>query len=119
MAASDRALAAAVVQSWACGGRCCLRSSVSPETRSSSRLRAADASTNVTAFFVIPGRFVIDLRRSIKSGIQAIFRQLESFFDDESGVCVVDNVVSGDAIVLDCVLNQPTKKRDVCARTDL
>src|SRR6185295_15217738 len=77
--------------------------------------RSLFRASNEAAFFVVPGRFVIDLCRRIKARIQAVFRQLESLFHDERRVGVVDDIVFGDAIVVDRVLDQPAEKRYVGA----
>ena len=55
----------------------------------------------VSAFLVVPGALVVGLGRLIEAGEQSIFRQLESVFDDERGVGVVDQIFVRDAVVLD------------------
>src|SRR5204863_755337 len=86
---------------------------------SSSRFRATGLARQVTAFLVVPGRFVVSLSRGVEAGVQAVLGKLEAFFDDEGGVGEVDQIVFGDAVVLDRVVDYPTEKGYVRPGADL
>ena len=73
----------------------------------------------VSAFFVIPGGLVVDLLLGIEAGVQAVFGKLESVFNNESRVGVVDQIFVRDAIVLDRVIDQPAKKSNVRSGANL
>src|SRR5690348_14211602 len=88
------------------GFRCCM----SP---------AAMLAANIAALFVIPGGLVVGLRRSIKTRIKSILGQLETVLDYKCCVCVVEQVVFGDAIVFDGVMNQAAEESDVGACANL
>src|SRR5579864_8598163 len=60
----------------------------------------------VSALLVIPRRLVVGLLVLIEAGVQAVFGELESFFNNERRVGVIDEVVVGDAIVLDRVIDE-------------
>src|SRR5713226_7029310 len=60
-------------------------------------------SFEVSALFVVPGGFVVHLLFRIEAGIEAIVGEFKSFFNNEGGVGVVDEVILGDAIVFDGV----------------
>ena len=84
-----------------------------------SRFCVTSPAGHVAAFFIIPGRFVVDLRRRIKTRVQSVFGQLESFLYDERGIRVVDDVVFRDSIVLNRVIDQPAEKSYVRSRANL
>ncbi len=73
----------------------------------------------VSAFLVVPGAFVVGLGRLIEAREQSILRQLESVFDDERGVGVVDQIFVRDAVVLDGVIDEAAEKREVAAGANL
>src|ERR1700674_1879495 len=52
-------------------------------------------SFEVSALFVVPGGFVVHLLFRIEAGVEAIVGQFKSFFNNEGGVGVVDEVVLG------------------------
>src|SRR6202521_5825120 len=52
-------------------------------------------SFEVSALFVVPGGFVVHLFFRIEAGVEAIVGQFKSFFNNEGGVGVVDEVVLG------------------------
>src|SRR5271166_2913921 len=82
--------------------------------------RCGDGFTaEVAAFLIVPGLFVVNLLLWVKARVEAIFGQLESVFDNEGGVRVIDQVILGDAIVLDGVADYAAEKRDVGPRADL
>jgi len=64
---------------------------------------------------VIPRGLVVTLRLGVKSGKHpiGISGQLEIVFDDEGRIRVVGQVIFGDAVVLDCVVDDAAKERDV------
>src|SRR5437016_4634450 len=70
---------------------------------------------------IVPGGFVITLRLGVKAGEHPIGvgRQLEIVFDDERCVRVVDQVIFGDAVVLDGVANDAAEEGDVRAGANL
>src|ERR1700674_2686518 len=76
-------------------------------------------SFEVSALFVVPGRFVVHLLLGIEAGVEAIVGQFKSFFNNEGGVGVVDEVVLGDAVVFDGVANYAAEEGNVGARADL
>src|SRR6266849_9350395 len=67
-------------------------------------------SFEVSAPFVIPGGFVVHLLFRIEAGIEAIVGQFKSFFNNEGGVGVVDEVIFGDAVVFDGVSDHSAKE---------
>ncbi len=67
----------------------------------------------VAALFIIPGRLVVRLGRRIEAGEQSVVGQLESVFDDECSVGVIDQVLMRDAVVLDGVVDQAAEKRKI------
>ena len=73
----------------------------------------------VSTFFIVPGGFVVDLLLGIEAGEEAVFGQLESVFDDEGGVGVVDEIIFGDAVVGDGVVDHAAEEGDVGAGADL
>src|SRR5579871_2667544 len=73
----------------------------------------------IATFFIVPGRLVVGFLFWIETRIQAIIRQLESVFDDEGRVCVIDEVVVRNAILLDGVVDQAAEERDIGSGTDL
>src|SRR5205085_12655381 len=81
--------------------------------------RGSRAMAHVAAFLIVPRRLVIGLRGRIESGIQAIVRQLETVLHDVGGVSVVEEIILGDAIVVDRVLDQATEESDVSAGANL
>src|ERR1700682_96598 len=54
-------------------------------------------SFEVSALFVIPGGFVVHLFFRIEAGVEAIVGEFKSFFNNEGGVGVVDQVILCDA----------------------
>src|SRR5271157_952471 len=80
---------------------------------------ARGTSAQVSTLGIIPGRLVVDLGGGVESRIEPVFGKLETVFDNESGVREVDKIISGDAVVLDGVADQPTQKGDVRAGADL
>src|ERR1700694_3447241 len=76
-------------------------------------------SFEVSALFVVPGGFVVHLLFRIEAGVEAIVGQLKSFFNNEGGVGVVDEVVLGDAIIFNGVPDDATEKGNVGAGADL
>src|SRR5256714_7077752 len=74
---------------------------------------------DVAALFVVPGRLVVSHPPGVEAGEQAVFGQLESVFDDEGGVGVVDEVISGEAIILDGVVDEAAEEGYVRARAYL
>ena len=73
----------------------------------------------IAAGFVIPSGLVVAVRGRIEAGIQAIVGKLETLFDDERRVGVVDQVLLGDPVVLQGVADDTAQKGDVGARTNL
>src|SRR5579863_3120656 len=71
------------------------------------------------AFLIIPRSFVVGVRSGIKSRIQPILGQLESFLNNEGRIRVVDQVIFGVAVILDRVANQSAQKRDVRPSSNL
>src|SRR4029077_16845903 len=69
--------------------------------------------------FIVPRAFVVGLFLRIKSGVEPIFRKLESLFDDEGSVRVVDYVVFRDPVILERVVNQSAEKRYIRAGSNL
>src|SRR5208282_2083796 len=84
--------------------------------RSGSGIRFA---AEVSAFFVIPRGFVVAARRRVKSRVQAVFREFETLFNDESRVGVVDEIFLGDPVVLDRITDQAAKESYVSAGANL
>src|SRR6266850_4177242 len=76
-------------------------------------------SSGTTNFLVVPGRFVIALRRIVKTGVQAVLRQFETLLNNECGIRIVDEIVLRNSIVPDGVIHEPAKKSDVCSRAYL
>ena len=74
---------------------------------------------HVPALLIVPRRFIVDLGRRIKAGIEAVFRQLESFLDKEGCVGVVSEIFLGDTIVLDDVVDDTAEEGDIRAGSDL
>src|SRR5260221_10449842 len=91
------------------------------------RLRTGDGSRsahrtwgfNFSALFVVPGGLVVSYCGGVETREQAILRKLESIFNNESRVGVVDEIVSGNAIVLNGVIDQSAKEGNVCAGANL
>src|SRR5258708_5843494 len=75
--------------------------------------------SEISAFFIIPGGFVVHLFFRIEAGVEAVVGQFESFFNNEGGVGEVDEVVLGDAVVFDGKANDATEEGNVGAGTDL
>ena len=73
----------------------------------------------IAASFVIPRSLVVTVRGRIETGIQAVIRKLEAFFDDERGVGVIDQVLLGDPVVLQRVADDTAQEGNVGARTNL
>ncbi len=73
----------------------------------------------VSTFFIIPGRLVVNLFLGIEAGVQAVFGKLESVFDNEGGVGVVDQIFVGDAVVRDGVVDHAAEEGDVGAGANL
>src|ERR1700739_2480984 len=73
----------------------------------------------IPAFLVVPRGLVVGFLVLIETGVQAVFRQLEAFFDDEGGIRVVDEVVVRDPIILDRVIDNATQKRDIGSGANL
>ena len=92
-----------------CGFGCCCRC----------LRRAGWFSAQVTALFVIPSGFVIDLRGGIKTRVKPVLRKLEAILHHESGIRVIDQVLLGDAVVFDRVVNDSAQKRDVRSGANL
>src|ERR1700686_270194 len=76
-------------------------------------------SFEVSTLFVVPGRFVVHLLFRIEAGVEAIVGEFKSFFNNEGGIGVVDEVIFGDAVVFDGVANYAAEKCDVGAGADL
>ena len=81
--------------------------------------RGSRGMAHVAAFLIVPRRLVIDLRSRIEAGIQSIVRQLETILHDEGGVGVVDEVILGDTVVVDRILDHATEESDVSAGANL
>src|SRR5260370_34394763 len=73
----------------------------------------------VSTLLIIPGGFVVHLFLGIKSGVEAVFGQLESVFDNEGGVGEVEEIVLGDAVVRDSVVDHAAEECNVGASADL
>src|SRR5262249_23995866 len=73
----------------------------------------------ISAFFIVPRGNIVFRALRIEAGIESVFRKLESLLNNEGRVGVVENVVLGNPTVLDCVIDQPAKKSDVCPCTNL
>src|SRR5205807_7299239 len=73
----------------------------------------------ISALLVIPGRLVVGLLVLVEAGVQAVFGQFESLFDDECRVGVIDEVVVCDPIVLDRVIDESAQKRDIGSGANL
>src|SRR4029077_5031418 len=69
-------------------------------------------SCQVSAFFIVPRRFVVRLRLRIKAGVQSVIRKLESLLNDERRFGVIDEIVVGEAVFLERVINPPAEKGD-------
>src|SRR6202047_2927779 len=76
-------------------------------------------SFEVAALFIVPGGFVVHLFFRIEAGVEAIVGKFKSFFNNEGGVGVVDQVILGDAVVFNGVPDDATEEGDVGAGTDL
>ena len=55
----------------------------------------------------------------VESGIEPVFGKLEAVFDDEGGVGEIHQIVFGDAVVLNGVMDQPAEEGDIRAGADL
>src|SRR5438270_5021022 len=73
----------------------------------------------IIAFLIIPGCLVVNMGVVVEAGIQTVLRQFESIFDDEGGVGVIRQIILGEAIVLDAVVDQTAEKGNVGAGTNL
>src|SRR5271165_1918438 len=67
----------------------------------------------VATFLIIPGGLVVTFLFGVEAGIEPVVGKLESFFNNESSVGVVDEIILSDAIVGDGVIDQPTQKSNV------
>src|SRR5579864_5027714 len=76
------------------------------------------AVTQIATFLIIPRGLVILHGGSIVSGVEAVFRKLETLLHDESGIGVVHQVIVGDAVFLNGIADEATEERDVGACTD-
>src|ERR1700676_2079820 len=76
-------------------------------------------SFEVSALFVVPGGFVVHLLFRIEAGVEAIVGEFKSFFNNEGGVGVVDEVILGDAVVFDGIANYAAEECDIGAGSDL
>src|SRR5260221_14431978 len=69
---------------------------------------------------IVPACAVVGLFLGIDPGEQAVdVRKLEIFFYNESGVGVMGQVVFGDSVVFDGVVNQAAEERDIRPCADL
>src|ERR1022692_4234279 len=73
----------------------------------------------ISAFFIIPGGFVVHLFLRIETGEQPVVGELKPFLDDEGSVRVIDEIVFGDAVVFDGVPDDAAEEGDVGAGADL
>ena len=73
----------------------------------------------VSTFFIVPGEFVVNLFLGIESGEEAVFRQIESVFNDEGGVGVIDEIIFRDAAVGDGVIDDAAEEGDIGAGANL
>ena len=80
---------------------------------------ALGTSAHVAAFGVIPGGFVVGLGGGIESRIEPVLGKLEAVFDDEGGVGEIHQIIFGDAVVLDGVMDQPAEEGDIRAGANL
>src|SRR5579863_1127744 len=81
--------------------------------------RGDELARNVAALFVVPSRLVVGLGIVIETGEQPVFRQLESVFDDERRVGVVDQVLVRDAVVLQRVVDHAAEEGNVATGANL
>ena len=87
--------------------------------RRSSRAGRYGFARLVAARLVIPGGLVVGLSLGVEARIQAVVRQLEAVFDEERRVGVVDEILVGDAIVLERVVDDAAEESDVATGTNL
>src|SRR6202140_4363109 len=76
-------------------------------------------SFEVSALFIVPGGFIVNLLFRIEAGVESIVGEFKSFFNNEGGVGEVNEVILGDAVVFDGVANYAAEKCNVGAGTDL
>src|SRR5205823_3091130 len=69
--------------------------------------------------FVVPRRLVVFVLGGVEARIEAVLRQLESFLDDKGGVCVVDEVLVRETVVLNRVVDQTAQKCDIRSSANL
>src|SRR4029077_4447899 len=74
---------------------------------------------HISALGVIPGIPVVGLRGGIKSRVKTVLREFESFLHQDWSTGVVEQVIFGDPVVLDGVVDQPTEKSNIGAGTNL
>ncbi len=74
---------------------------------------------NTAALLVIPGGPIVTLGGFVEPRVQSVLRQLEAFLYQKSCVGVIDQVILGDAVVLQRVVDQTAQEGDVGAGPNL
>ena len=87
--------------------------------RCGQRIALSRFSRHLATWLVIPRGLVVGFGRFIKSGIEAVLRQLEAFLNQEGRIRVINEVFLGNAVVLERVVDQTAQKGDVCAGANL
>ena len=77
-------------------------------------LRRSSASS-----LIIPARTVIRVRLIVETGIKAVFGKLESFLEQERGVGEICQILFGDALIFDRVIDNAAEECDIGACADL
>ena len=73
----------------------------------------------IAARLVIPSGLVVGLSLGVEARVEAVVRQLEAIFDEERRVGVIDEILVGNAIVLERVVDDPAEESDVATGTNL
>src|SRR5258708_39224273 len=83
------------------------------------RRRGRDRSAgHVSTFFIIPSLLVVDLLFRVEPGVETVFGKLESVLDNERGVGEVEEIVLGDSVVRDSVVDHASEEGDVGTGAD-
>ncbi len=83
------------------------------------RWGAARLAARGSGRLIVPCGFIVGARRGIKSRKKPVLRKLEAFLHDKCGVRVVHQIIVGDAVVFDGVVDQPAEKCNVAAGANL
>src|SRR5580692_4916673 len=73
----------------------------------------------VAPLLVIPGGPVVTPGGFVESGIQAVVRELEAFLYQERRIGVIDQVIFGDAVILERVTDETAEEGEVGAGANL